>query len=525
MSPDPDAREASPGTSATWLAPAASVTSAPAVTADAVARPTTPTPTPTPPTTPGQRIPPVRLPGVALVGAAVLGVVVATTVVAAPLGVQYPVAAAVLAAVALVAVRGRSMPRVSVVLGVVALGLAAVPAVSDSTPLVVLCLVAAAGSGILAVTRARSWARGLLAPALMVASAVLVVPWLARRLSRTGGQRSLPPGVIRGALLAGAVLLVVGWLLVGADAAFAALVTPEVDLGWLPARVAAGVAAAWVALAVALTVAAPVAEAPGTPRRGRGPVAEWALPLAAAIVLLGVFVVVQLVELARPGALLDGGATPAARARQGFGQLVAVTVLLVALLVWAGHRCGSASRPGRVAFAALGGTLVLLVGAVSVIALGRMGQYQEVFGWTVLRILVAAFEAWLALVLVTVSLLWLTRRLDLVPPVTAVAAAAGMLALGLARPEALAAAANVARFEETGRIDTAYLATLSADAVPAVSRLPRAQRCEVFLDMAGSGVGRDLDLTPDDLLGADDPWYAVNASRASARSVLVDETC
>jgi hypothetical protein len=457
----------------------------------------------------------------------VLGVVVAATVVAAPMGAQYPVTAAVLAGVALVAARGRasSVPRVSAVLGLLALGLAVVPAVSDSTPLVVLCLVAAAGSGTLAVTRARTWARGVLAPSLLLASAVLAVPWLSRRLRGTPGRRSLPRGAVRGAVLALAVLVVVGWLLVGADAAFAALVTPSVDLGWLPARVAAGIAAAWLALAVALAAAAPVAEPAAAPRRGGGPVAEWALPLAAAVALLAVFVAVQVVELARPGALLDGAATPAERARQGFGQLVAATVLLVALLAWAGHRSGAASRSGRTVFAVLGGMLVLLVVAVSATALGRMAQYQEAFGWTVLRILVAAFEAWLALLLVAVSLLWLRRRLDLVPPVTAVAAAAGMLALGLARPEALAAAANVARFEQTGRIDAAYLATLSADAVPAVSGLPRAQRCEVLVGMAREAARPDVDPRLDDALGADDPWYAVNASRVAARAAVAEQNC
>jgi hypothetical protein len=152
----------------------------------------------------------------------------------------------------------------------------------------------------------------------------------------------------------------------------------------------------------------------------------------------------------------EGDATPAGRARQGFGQLVAVTVLLVALLAWAGHRCDTASRSGRAAFAALGGTLVRLVVAVSATALGRMGQYQEAFGWIVLRILVAASEAWLAVLLVAVSLLWLRRR-------------RGDACHGPGAPRGLAASASVARFENTGRIDAAYLATLSAAAVPAVA--------------------------------------------------------
>jgi hypothetical protein len=361
-------------------------------------------------------------------------------------------------------------------------------------------------------------------------AAVLTVPWVGRRLRPPPGRRTLPPGTLRGALLAAAVLVLVGWLLVAADAAFASLLglaLPDVDVGTIPGRVAAGVLAAWVVLAVALVVAAPPWEDQSPAVHRRGSMAEWAPPLVVAAVLLGAFVVVQIIELLDPGLLLDGAATPAGRARQGFGQLVAVTLLLVALLAWTGHRAGEGRR-ARAVFACLAGTVVGLVVAVSATALGRMWRYQEEFGWTVLRILVAAFEVWLALLLPVVALLWLRRRVDLVPVVAAAAAAVGVLVLGLGRPEALAAEANVARFEQTGRLDTAYLATLSADAVPAVLRLPDGERCAVLATMAGRAGGRAAE-PPVALSAVDvvppDPWFAVNASRAVARAQVTAHPC
>jgi predicted pyridoxine 5'-phosphate oxidase superfamily flavin-nucleotide-binding protein len=99
-----------------------------------------------------------------------------------------------------------------------------------------------------------------------------------------------------------------------------------------------------------------------------------------------------------------------------------------------------------------------------------------------------------------------------------------MLALGLARPEALAAEANVARFEATGRVDLVYLGSLSADAVPGVVTLPRAQRCEALQIMADEAAGRSAERSVG-LLVAADPWFAANVSRSAARPLVAAERC
>jgi hypothetical protein len=60
----------------------------------------------------------------------------------------------------------------------------------------------------------------------------------------------------------------------------------------------------------------------------------------------------------------------------------------------------------------------------------------------------------------------------------ATVALAGVFALAfwVADPDRRIAAHNVERFQDTGRIDTGYLSQLSADAVPALARLPEPQR-------------------------------------------------
>jgi hypothetical protein len=85
-------------------------------------------------------------------------------------------------------------------------------------------------------------------------------------------------------------------------------------------------------------------------------------------------------------------------------------------------------------------------------------------------------------------------------------AAVLLLGLGLAGPDAVVARGNVARFEQSGGrdVDLAYLRRLSADAVPALARLPEPQRTCVLRDRA-----RD-----------EDPWFAANLARSRARGVL-----
>ena len=64
------------------------------------------------------------------------------------------------------------------------------------------------------------------------------------------------------------------------------------------------------------------------------------------------------------------------------------------------------------------------------------------------------------------------------------------------------------RYEASGRIDTDYLSKLSADAVPALLRLPRPLREEVLGRQRGRLAGQ-----PDGLAGA-------NRARARARAAL-----
>jgi hypothetical protein len=82
-----------------------------------------------------------------------------------------------------------------------------------------------------------------------------------------------------------------------------------------------------------------------------------------------------------------------------------------------------------------------------------------------------------------------------------------LLSLAVLNPEDYAARRNIQRYHETGKIDAWYLRALSADATPALTKLPdEIRRCT-------------LSWIADDLKDGD-PWYAWNLGRVEARDAL-----
>ena len=141
-------------------------------------------------------------------------------------------------------------------------------------------------------------------------------------------------------------------------------------------------------------------------------------------------------------------------------------------------------------------------------ALHRLGLYEEAYGFTRMRLAVHALLLFGgALFALVVGALASDRRGWLAQATVLLAACAG-LAFWLSDPDRRIAAHNVERYEATGRIDTWYLAQLSADAVPALMRLPAALRERVITRQRARLAG-----APDGLAGA-------NVSRARARDAL-----
>ncbi|MEV5826526.1 DUF4173 domain-containing protein [Spirillospora sp. NPDC052242] len=467
--------------------------------------------------------------GAGLVGAPALGPMMLEN----SYGVGLPVVAVAVAAVAAAAAqragrlvapatrRRRGVRRVNltaVAFALLSLALVATVAVRDADWITTLALLLAMPVASYAAAGGRSWVELIGGGLAYPFSTLRMLPWAARGVGRAASSgRGVTWPVIRTGLIAAGLLLVFGALFAGADAAFgdlAAGLIPDVSGGSTFVYTFAFVTTMLAALAgVHLAQAPPPLHLLTPPRPAPAGRWSWIVPIAALDLLFLAFCAVQArVFLAadKDALLAETGLTYAEYARQGFFQLVVVTVLVIAVIALAMTWAPSAARADRVSVRVLLGLLCALTLVVVAVALRRLYLYEEAFGWTRLRLWVHAFEMWLGLVVVlgAVGAVFGYRR-SLLPRAIAASGAASLLALAAINPDAFIAERNVDRFEATGKIDVLYLRNLSADAVPALDRLPEPQRSCALRQIAGN-------------LEEDEPATAANLARARARDLLAD---
>lgn len=455
----------------------------------------TPAPAPAPPAA----RPAAPRPAVLL--AAGTGLAAAAVVPSGPAGVGL-VAVAAVAAVLVVRASGARLSAWQRVHAAAAFSLLLSAALRDAPWLVAVDLLGAAVLGSLALQRTRSWAGVAAGCSAVVRTVPSALPWLARGVQGSAPQARTVAPAARGLALTAVVLLVFVPLLVSADAAFASLLqglapSPP-SLESLPARLAVGALAVAVVGAALQLLVWPRSEPvlPGPTRVARR--SEWLLPLLALVLLLASFLAVQ-------GSVLLGGAdhvlrtagvTYASYVHEGFGQLVVVTALVLAVVAAGARWAPPAARP-------LLGLLCALALVVDASALSRLHLYVEVYGLTRLRISASAIAVWLGVVLLLVLLAGL-RPGRWLPHATALSAGAVLLLLTAANPDARIAQSGLERQEKA---DLAYLSSLSDDAVPVVDRLPEPDRSCV---LNGIVQGRS----------PSSPWTSANLARARATEVL-----
>ncbi len=457
----------------------------------------------------------------AIVAVVMAGVLAAVILPDHRIGISLSIVALAGAGAVLVGL-GRAPDRKELVFGSLGLALALMPSLRAAEWILSLDILATMGVATVAVTSAESWRSLFAAPFTVIAKARWVPVTLANPvLERFRGRGAAGLGTfVRTTSITVALVVVFGTLFISADAAFANFATdvfnPEVRFDIAFARVVTFALMTLFAGALILTRRAAATSAGSTVTEARHEIrarkiSEWALPIAVLDVLFAAFVAIQLTVLfgGSHHVELTPGLTYAEYARQGFFQLLTVAALV--LVVIAGtvfFARPDDRRTRRIAQIVLGALCVLTL-VVLASAWYRLGVYEDAYGLTRLRISVYASIVWLGVIfglLLAAGVVWKSAWL---PRVVVGITAAGLLAFTLVNPDALIAHRNVERFEATGLIDLGYLATLSEDAVPALTELPVGERDCVLAQIAGrNGASEDLS------------WTEWSYSRSTARSTL-----
>jgi hypothetical protein len=358
--------------------------------------------------------------------------------------------------------------------------------------LFLLCLATAIGTSALAVTGGRS-SRGMLVSLQMAVIAPFrAASWVGRgadavRRQRTGAAQGTR--VLATVAVSVVLLLVFGGLFASADAAFADVLAQALPalsfwatVRWIFVFVVAGGILGGAAYLRAAPPELSDLDGRGSRRVGRF---EWAVPLGLLVALFAMFVGVQLAVLfgGSRHVLETAGLTYADYARSGFGQLAVVTVLTLLVLAGAARWAPRETRGDRILIRTLLGSLAGLTLVIMASALHRMNLYSDTYGLTRLRVLVVACELWLGVVFVLVLIAGIRLRGGWIPRTAFATGVLALLALATINPDGLIADRNIARYQQQQRLDSSYLSSLSADAVPALDQLPPALRSCVLQAM------------------------------------------
>lgn len=213
---------------------------------------------------------------------------------------------------------------------------------------------------------------------------------------------------------------------------------------------------------------------------------EGLMGLMAMNLVLGTWCLTQLfVALGHADETLRAnGLTRAEYARRGFFQLVVVAVVVVGLLNLLDRVTKRQSQKAERLFAgfAILATLETLV--LVAVTYGRLDFYMDAFGLTMLRLSVACFLAWLAVVMVFVALrlVGVGRDHNWTAAASLILAAATTVGFGWVNPEGMVTDFNISRARSLD-LDVEYLTTLSADSQP---------RLISALDELGPEEGREI---------------------------------
>ncbi|RXZ80680.1 DUF4173 domain-containing protein [Paenibacillaceae bacterium] len=214
--------------------------------------------------------------------------------------------------------------------------------------------------------------------------------------------------------------------------------------------------------------------------------------------------------------MLPTGTNYAEYARQGFAELVIVTLInLTVLLVvmrFQSKRAGAGTRTVQ----ALLSLLVGCTGVLLVSAFMRMTLYEEAYGYTVMRILVQIFMIYLGLLfIVALYRIWINKSTGSVSLFKIYAAISIIVyvVVNFLPVDTTVAKLNITRYDNTGQIDIVYLGSLSPSVIPVLLELDEREHSPEELHQQLLNLKHEM-------AGEKRHWVSWNWPEQRARSLL-----
>ena len=293
--------------------------------------------------------------------------------------------------------------------------------------------------------------------------------FIAKPVASARSRVAMAAPIARGLLIATPIAAVLAILLAAADPIFASFFKLNIDFGRLTSDVLFVLCGCLLAAGLLRLASAEPVERVDGPSWRLG-ATEGLIVLAVLDAMFAAFAVAQ--ALGATGAATEtlraAGVTYADYARSGFFELLWVAGITAVVIIVFSRITSLRNARSRRSFTVLAEVGIGLTLLIVFVAFRRLSFYEEVFGFTMLRLYSHIFAVWIALVFLFLAadIAGVHARRRWFAGATVASAAIVLLVLNVANPEAIVVNLDVDHANTAHRIDAEYLSQLSNDAIP-----------------------------------------------------------
>lgn len=291
--------------------------------------------------------------------------------------------------------------------------------------------------------------------------------------SHVGGHTSFSE-VVRGSIMAVIAVLFFGSLLSSADSVFNGYLQKFISFDISPVLLPHTlfiifVTAFCIGAFAFFFVGQHQPKATPAPRNRKMGVIEISILLGSITTLFLVFIAIQITYLFGGEAhFVSQGLTYAQYARKGFFELIVVAIFSFLIISQSAKQIALENGKHFRIFRAMSSVLIVEVIVILASAFARLSLYEHAYGFSTIRLYSHALMIWLAVVSVLLAYQISKGEEEHKFAFRAfIAVAALLLSMNIINPDLFIAQKNIERYKAGGELDTAYLASLSSDALPA----------------------------------------------------------